>query len=340
MNGIRRAVGWVLLGVLVAASPLAAGGTNDLAQAQELLDAGQVEPAVTLLDGFLARYPGDPQALLLRSTGRFILGLRQEGKKDLDDALELDPTLRQGWLNRAAVDLSERRYEDAYQALLRARDLDPSATDNHLNLGAVLLLMGRLEAAGKSFSDYLSLHTNSAQAYYLVASNYSLAGYAALALEHLKRAVTLDEKTRMQARTDPNFTTLAEDPRLQQVLNTDSYRPPAGYYVAGRDYPVAYDAGGTLLAAVLDALTAMKLSYEPRIESAPQWALIWGELRIRVGNTPDGLGRIDLSARPDQFPPRQWQALTESLFRQVSLQLALRTKTLDPAAQTTSSLPR
>jgi tetratricopeptide (TPR) repeat protein len=307
---------------LLGASTAAAQLSDPLAEAQELLDADRPEAAVALLDGVLQKAPKNAQALLLRSTARFALGALEQGEKDLDRALELDPALRQGWLNLAALRIAEERYADAREALIEARELDPNALDNDLNLGVVDLLRGELESAGRSFERYVERSGESADAYYVVASNYAMSGYAALALRHLEQAVEIDERTRVRARTDPNFGTLTDDLRFQKVLNTDPFVPPPGSYSAGRRYEAAYAGGeGPLLGAVIDAMRRGRLTFSPRIEVTPNWALIFGELRVKVTEA-DGKGLVEITAPPDSFAPGQWQDTSERLFHQITYELA------------------
>jgi tetratricopeptide (TPR) repeat protein len=310
---------------LGAAAPAAAPPEERaaLARGQELIDAGRPEEAVAVLRPLCERRPPDPEALLLRSTARLMSGDLEAGRRDLEQALALAPHLRQGWLNRAALELADGSYDAALQALRRAQELDPAAADNDLNLGAVLVLKGDLAAASDHFARYLAANPGSAEALYLVATNYGLAGYHALALEHLRGAVARDERMRLRARTDPNFGDLAPTAAFAQLLETDAYRPPPGAYQARRAYPVAYDAeDGRLLGAVIDALQATRIPFDPLVEVASGWALLWGELRIKVSASADGAGVVEVSAPAERMTPAQWQARTTDLFRAIAAKLA------------------
>jgi tetratricopeptide (TPR) repeat protein len=303
-----------------AAQPDAA----ELARAQQLVDAGQAAQALPLLDALVRRQPRDAQALLVRSTAHFVLDDLEKGRRDLLRALEVDPGLRQGWLNRAALELSERRYPEALGSLEKARELDPGAADNPLNIGAVLLLLGRLDEASRSFQEYLGRHPGKAEAFYLVAVNYAGSGYAGLALQHLAQAVELDERSRMQARSDARFAELFDHPRFQDLLAVDRYRPAAGDHLAERTFEVAYAAGeGALLQAVLDALLLLHVPFDPRVEVTPEWALIWGEMRIRVADAPGG-GIVQLNAPYEAFAPTRWQARSKELLDAVFVHLQKR----------------
>src|ERR1700709_1564785 len=160
-----------------------------LAQAQEMVDGGNPQQAIPVLNTLIQKEPGNGPAYLLRSTGRFLIDDIDGGKKDLDKALQLDPSLRQGWLHRGALEVSAKKYDAALAAFGQAEKLDPNAQENDINIGAVLLLAGKLEGATQRFQAYLGKHGGVADAQYLVASNYALSGYSALAVGHLRQAI-------------------------------------------------------------------------------------------------------------------------------------------------------
>jgi tetratricopeptide (TPR) repeat protein len=315
---------WLLLAIALLAGAAAATASDGPAAAQELIEAGQPEAAAAFLDSWLQTHPQDAAALLQRSTARFMMDEMESGRRDLDRALELDPGLRQGWLNRAALDLADDDLAAALEAFRRAEALDPSASDNSLNIGAVLLLKGDVEEASARFERYLAAQAGAADASYLVASNYAMAGYVGLALGHLRRAVSFDERSRLRARNDPNFADLADNVQFQELLLTDGYTPPPGAHRAVQRFEAAYDGGrGALLGAVLDALQISGEPHDPRIEVTPDWALIWSEMRIKV-RALDAGGEVELSAPATRFTPDQWRRRSEALLRQVAVQLVAR----------------
>jgi tetratricopeptide (TPR) repeat protein len=313
------------LGLAIALAAAAPAATKEgPAAAQQLIEAGQPDTAAALLDSWLQANPDDAGALLARSTARFMLGEMEAGRRDLDRALEIDPTLRQGWLNRAALDLADDDPAAALEAFQRAESLDPSASDNSLNIGAVLLLQGSLDQASQRFERYLAANPGAAEASYLVASNYALAGYVGLSLGHLRRAVALDERSRLRARNDPNFATLSGNGQFQELLLTDSYAPPPGAHRAVQHFETAYQGSeGPLLGAVLDALQISGQPYDPRIEVTPAWALVWSEMRIKVSERQSG-GQVELSAPAESFTVQRWRQASEALFRQIAIQLVAR----------------
>lgn len=293
-----------------------------LAQARELLDAERPEEAARLLQGYLAEHPDDPAALLLRGNARLMVGRVAAGRQDLERAVSLDPELREAWLNLGAVAIADERYGEALEAFLTAEELDPGAAENDLNIGAVLLLSGKLQKASERFRAYLEGGEASADSFYLVATNYAMAGYAALAVEHLRRAIELDERSRLKARTDRNFLALSGNREFQELLATDLYEPEPGAYRASRTFDAPYNPkGGRLLEAVLDTLQLSGATFDPRVEVTPEWALIWGDLRIKVSRVSEEAGSVEISAPPERFTPAEWRRRAERLFAGIERQL-------------------
>ena len=259
-----------------------AAATDSIARAAELIDAGKPTEAIKILDERLQRGE-EARALFLRSTARFLLGEMQTGEQDLRRSLELDPNHRQGWLNLAALELVSVRYDAAYRAFLQAEALDPAAADNDVNLGAALLFLGKLEEASKRFEHYLAAQPNSGDAFYLVATNYAAAGYSALALRYLTDAIRRDEKTRLRARTDRNFAQIASTPDYQRLLAADLYVFAPGALLAKEAIEAPYSETDTrVVNAVLDALGALRIPHDRRVELTPEWALVWADVRIKI----------------------------------------------------------
>lgn len=295
---------------------------DPLAAAQQAVDAGDSERAFDLLAPILKREPKNARALLLRSTAHCISGELDECRKDLDQALTLDATLRQGWLNRAGLAIAEKRYDDALAALAQAEKLDPAASDNAINLGAVYLLQGKLEPASREFERHLVANSRSADAYYLVATNFALAGYSALAAQHLGRAVELDERSRVRARSDPNFAELASSRAFQLLLTTDSFVPPAGSATASRIYRSPFKGSGSqLLVAVLNALQIAGTPLDSSVEVTDDWALLWSTARIKIVRRSEQETAVELSAAPGKFTPEAWDRLSRELYEGIGREL-------------------
>lgn len=307
---------------LLLAAPAIGQAPDPLAAAQRAVDQGRSEEALKLLQPILKREPKNAHAWLLRSTANCMEGEIEACRKDLDRALELDPALRQGWLNRSALAISDKRYDDALAALRKAEELDPAAPDNALNQGAVQLLAGRLAEASADFERYLTANARSADAYYLVASNFALAGYSALAVQHLARAVELDERSRVRARADANFADLAASRPFLQLLETDGWAPPFGSPTASRVYAAPYSGGGSpVLTALLNALQIARTPMDSRVEVTDAWALLWADVRVKLVRQSETETRVELTGKPGAFSAAAWEARTQELFSAIDREL-------------------
>lgn len=326
MNGLRSTHSlYCLLVASLLAPPQSLPAQSPqalLADAEAALTQGQPERALEILAPLLKRETKNAPALLARSTANCQLGEIEACRKDLDRALALDPTLRQGWLNRSGLAIAEKRYDDALTALVEAEQLDPAAPDNALNQGAVLLLQGKLDAASARFERHLAANPDSADAFYLVATNFALAGYSALAVQHLGRAIELDERSRVRARSDANFAEMSSNRALAALFATDSFRPPAGSSTATRIYRSPWrGAASQLLTAVLNALQVSRTPMESRVEVTDEWALLWTDVRIKLAKRGDAETGLELSAPSGRFTPASWNRRTSELFDAVELEL-------------------
>lgn len=324
MTPLRPALALLAALAVAAASPLGAqGGAGDpLAAARRALAAEDPEGAIALLDPLLKRDPRNGPALVERSTAHAMLGDLEACKADLDRAIAAAPTLRQAWLNRSGIAIHERRWEAALADLREAERLDPSAPDNPLNQGAVELLRGELPAATAQFQRFLARDPSAADSWYLVASNYALAGYAALAVQHLERAIALDERSRVRARTDANFADLVDNRGFARLLTTDAWVAPEGSLTAERTFPSRYaGAEAPIVVAVLNTLQLSGMRLDSRVELTADWALFWSDFRIKLAANRDDSTTLRLTAPPGLFSPTSWETRTQSFFAEIEAQL-------------------
>ena len=307
------------------AQPMSTEPASATAEAQELIDADRPAEALTLLDRALSLEPDDAEALLLRSTARFMLGDVEAGRRDLDRALVLDPQLRQGWLNRAAVAVSEERYDDALAAFRHAEELDRR----------------RRRTTSTSAPSCSSEGTSSRRA------SASRATWRAPATR--RKATTWWPATmrwratrRWRSRTCAGRSSATNAPVVAPApmrtsrrcrptpgssacSTNDDYEPPPGSFHAVRTFDAAYDGGrGPLLPAVLDALQLGDRPFDPQVEVTESWALIWGDLRIKVSDTLGPRGRVQLSAPPGSFTPAGWRQASDRLLESVQHQAMMR----------------
>jgi len=81
-----------------------------------------------------------------------------------------------------------------------------------------LLNAGSWEEARDQFEAILVSSPKSDFAHYGMAVLSSMTGQAEEALDHLSRAIELNPSNRIQARSDPDFVDMADDPRFTELL--------------------------------------------------------------------------------------------------------------------------
>ncbi len=304
-----------LVATVALPAPLRADNSEQLAHIEELIDAGDGATALAQLQK-VAKGSLSPREQMLRGSARILLGELKTGGNDLEEALKRDPTLRRAWMNLAALDIAEGKFASAFEYFKKAQALDPAAPDSYMNLGACLIMMGRSAEAREHFDRYLALR-HSAEDFYLVAANYALGRVNDQAVKTLEKAIAVDERMRLRARSDDRF--LGVDTLEYRVLLfTDSYQPPGDHYQTAAAFEQPYSQkNDRLLRAALEAITRAGLRYEPELEATAKWVIVWGDLRMKISNQENGTGVISLSAPKSRFSPELWTQKTQEIFRSV-----------------------
>jgi len=73
-----------------------------------------------------------------------------------------------------------------------------------------------------------------------------------------------------------------------------------------------------LVYAVLEALRAHGIDYDPNVEANDDWALIWSpRMRIKLFTQKNGTGVVKITAPADRFTPAEWDRSTGEVLRSV-----------------------
>ena len=123
-------------------------------------------------------------------------------------------------LRDAPPELVERVH--MYQSVCERRRAEPSLSfatpEEQYDYAISLLNTGSFEDARDQFDAILAAHPNADFAHYGTALLHSMTGQNEEALEHLGRAIELNPALRLQARTDPDFIDMVDDPRFTELL--------------------------------------------------------------------------------------------------------------------------
>ncbi len=142
------------------------------------------------------------------------LKLMQEGK------FEKASTLFQNLMADAAPELQER--SRVYLAVC-ARNAKQEArtfasSEEHYDYAISLLNTGFYDEAREQFEAILQTNPGADYALYGFAILESMTGQVEGCLEHLQRAIDINPRNRIQARTDSDFQDMSDDPRFTELL--------------------------------------------------------------------------------------------------------------------------
>ncbi len=100
----------------------------------------------------------------------------------------------------------------------RAAALTFNSPEEQYDYAVSLLNNGSYEDARDQFEAILSKSPRADFAHYGMALLSSITGQAEEALDHLARAIEINPANRIQARSDPDFIDMADDPRFTELL--------------------------------------------------------------------------------------------------------------------------
>jgi tetratricopeptide (TPR) repeat protein len=158
-----------------------------------------------------------------------------ENKQMLSDYQNAVQLMQQGKFEKARVLFDKLSRDGAPEILERARIYlavcDRNAKDSSLSFktpeeqydyAVSLLNTGSYEEARDQFEAILVKAPDADFAHYGMALLSSMTGQAEDALDHLTRAIQLNPSNRIQARSDPDFIDMADDPRFTELLYPES----------------------------------------------------------------------------------------------------------------------
>ena len=58
----------------------------------------------------------------------------------------------------------------------------------------------------------------------------------------------------------------------------------------------------------------------------PEWALVWGAMRIKLSDATDGQGVVELSAVPSAMSAADWERRSDLLLDSIAVQVAKRSR--------------
>lgn len=140
--------------------------------------------------------------------------LMQEGKFDKARAL-FEKLIQTG-----APELAERSrtYLAVCERHSQKKGLDFTTPEEQYDYAVSLLNTGNYEDARDQFEGLLKNNLLPDYAHYALSILNSITGQAEECLDHLHRAIELNPQNRIQARSDADFSDMADDPRFTELL--------------------------------------------------------------------------------------------------------------------------
>lgn len=111
------------------------------------------------------------------------------------------------------------RWEAALEPLQRAAETNHGEIEAWLGLGWCLKRLGRLPEAIQALEAGLDASPREPVLLYNLACYHSLAGHVASAIDHLRRAIAIDDRFRDLTGTERDFDPIRSDPRFQAATH-------------------------------------------------------------------------------------------------------------------------
>lgn len=123
-------------------------------------------------------------------------------------------------LPTAPAEFRERcqMYLTTCQRQLEAHSLDFQTPEEHYDYAVSQINTGYYEEAREELESILAAHPGADYAYYGLALLDSIAGRTQDCLVNLARAIELNPRNRLQARSDSDFQSMVDDPRFTELL--------------------------------------------------------------------------------------------------------------------------
>lgn len=159
--------------------------------------------------------------------GGHMLGRTQGAIAALRKAAELEPEWSRPHDSLAIILRLEGRLEEAEKEAVKALELDPDNVATNTNYANLLVAMGRFDEAEQFYLKALNLDPAHPKPYYNLACLYSLRSAIPDALSNLEEAIKRAGSLRIEARTDPDFDPIRQEPGFRKLVYVEEFRHDA-----------------------------------------------------------------------------------------------------------------
>lgn len=133
------------------------------------------------------------------------MGKYEEAIKDFSEAISLSPQYPDAYVQREYAKSFLKDYE------------------GWVNRGISSTALGRYKEALDYYDRALRYNTDDDTAWYNKAAIYALQGNVSSAVEHLKQAIKLNPERKEDAKTDPDFDSIREQPEFKELFRSKRF---------------------------------------------------------------------------------------------------------------------
>lgn len=184
-------------------------GTTPLEAAMAKLAAGELVPAVTMLQLLLRERPGDANLLYNIGMALSDLGRLTDAQAHLRRLLEIDPLHANAQVALGVAFARQGKLEQAVKHLRKASELEPRNPWAQRNLGACLAKLGQATEAIECFTRAAKENPRDQQSHYGLAEALRQQGKAAEADAAYREVLRIDEHAEVAEQARKGLTLLA-----------------------------------------------------------------------------------------------------------------------------------
>jgi tetratricopeptide (TPR) repeat protein len=158
------------------------------------------------------------QTLFNRALAAQEAGEPQQALTLLQQAVELDPTLKVAYNSLGTFYYQQQQYQQAVAMYQKALAIDPDYAKARNNLGNTYMRLAMDDRAREELQKALQADSTYGLAYYNLACIYARADNSETAAQYLQQAIALEPQARLWAQTDDDFAWVRTTPVMQKLL--------------------------------------------------------------------------------------------------------------------------
>ncbi len=188
-------------------------------QARALSNLGRYPEAIACADKSLKINPANHQLFGTKGLALLNLGRYDEALSCLNEALKMNPEYTATLLAKGQVLLNLGQYGEALNCLDAVLGKEWTNIDALIFKGLALSKLSRYEEAISCWDSIVQINRNNATGWYNKACFEAKMGYTDAALESLYKAIQIDKKTALEAKSEKDFSDLRNDERFLSLTN-------------------------------------------------------------------------------------------------------------------------